>query len=50
MSGPEQSPITLDQSSVMLHEMFLSLQQAGFTEAQALHLVAQMLRPKPEGE
>ena len=41
------APFTLADSAVSMHEVYLSLVMAGFTEAQALHLVGQMLRPQP---
>lgn len=34
---------TMDEAAIALHELFLSLQRAGFTEQQALYLVRQTL-------
>lgn len=34
---------TMDTGAIATHELFLSYRQAGFTEAQALYLVGQML-------
>jgi len=36
--------VTLDDAAVMMHELFLSLQKAGFTEIQALRLVLGLSR------
>jgi hypothetical protein len=35
---------TLDDATVMMHELFLSLQKAGFSETQALRLVLGLTR------
>lgn len=37
---------TLTDSAVALHELFLTLQQAGFSEAHALYLAGQVLSAK----
>ena len=39
---------TLHTAAVMLHEMFISLTGAGFTEQQALFLVSQLMRTEDE--
>lgn len=44
---PEQLT-ALVEAAVSMHEMFLSLTAAGFTEAQALYLVGQVLRPQTQ--
>lgn len=36
--------VTLDDAAVMMHELFLSLQKAGFSETQALRLVLGLSR------
>lgn len=36
----------LIEAAVSMHEMFITLITAGFTEAQALTLVGQLLRPQ----
>ena len=38
--------LPLLEAAIHLHEMFLTLQTAGFTEAQAIFIVAQVFRPK----
>lgn len=43
--NPEH-PFPLMDAAIALHELFLTLQVAGFTEAQALFIVAQTFRPK----
>lgn len=42
----EMSPIL--EAAVGLHELFLTYVAAGFTEYQALVLVVEMVRPRPE--
>lgn len=44
MSGDR--PLSIAESATAIHEIFLSLMNVGFTEAQALYLVAQMFRPQ----
>jgi hypothetical protein len=34
---------TMQEAAMLMHEFFLSLQQAGFTEGQAMGLVSNML-------
>lgn len=47
MSDENANPYnTLLNAAIALNEMFITLQQAGFTEAQALYIVAQTFRPK----
>jgi hypothetical protein len=41
-------PFTLGESAIALHEMFTSLCDAGFTEAQSLTLIANLIKPRPE--
>lgn len=44
---PENDPISLlMEAAIQLHELYLSFVGAGFTESQALTLVAQTLRPQ----
>ena len=43
--GPDDPMAGLTEAAVSIHELFVSLVEAGFTEAQALSLVAQMFRP-----
>jgi hypothetical protein len=45
-----ESMTPLDQDSAKMHEMFESLQRAGFTERQALHLIAFLVEEGGEGE
>lgn len=43
-----QDPISeLLHSALAMHEMFLTLVQGGFTEYQALVMIAQMIKPNP---
>ncbi|WP_198541185.1 hypothetical protein [Parafrankia soli] len=41
----DSQKLSISESAVAMHEIFLSLQAAGFTEQQALYLVGQMFRP-----
>jgi len=41
---------SLLEAAMSAHEMFLAFQAAGFTEQQALYLLAQTLRPEKSGE
>lgn len=36
----------LIEAAISMHEMFISLTTAGFTESQALYIVSQVLRPQ----
>lgn len=38
----------LAQAATSLHEMYLSLQEAGFTKSEALNLVARAMIGRPE--
>jgi hypothetical protein len=38
----------LEESAVRLHEIYKSLMTGGFTEDEALSLIAKMTRPNPE--
>jgi len=38
-------PLSIADTATALHEAYLSLLAAGFTKAQALYLVGQLLRP-----
>jgi len=38
----------LEESAVRLHEVYKSLQSGGFTEDEALSLIAKMTRPNSE--
>jgi hypothetical protein len=45
-SEPPESPLSkLAQAAVQLHELYTSLQQAGFTKTEALELVKAHMRP-----
>jgi hypothetical protein len=44
MAGPEDPLTELAASAVQLHECFQAFQTAGFSEAQAMYLVGQMVR------
>ena len=46
MEPEEFEGLPLINAAIALHEMFITLQAAGFTEAQALYIVAQTFRPK----
>lgn len=51
MSDDNNTPEPLSalmEAAVSMHEMFLSLLAGGFTEAQALYLVSQVLRPQAQ--
>lgn len=37
-------PLTIDETAVMLHEVYQALQKAGFTKKEALAVVIQMMR------
>ena len=37
--------LTLKETAVGLHEMYVSLQEAGFTKKEALELIERMLKP-----
>jgi hypothetical protein len=43
MSAPQDPMTALAEGAAHLHEIFLAYVNAGFTEAQALHLVGQVL-------
>ena len=44
MAQPPEDPITnLAQAAAQMHELFLAYVNAGFTEAQALYLIGQIL-------
>lgn len=45
--GPANPISALMEAAISLHELYSSLKEAGFTEAQALNLVGQSLRPLP---
>ena len=47
MSDPK--PMSMAESAVAMHELFLSLVKAGFSEQQALYLVGQALRAGSSG-
>ena len=40
----------LEQGAIALHELFLTLQKAGFTESQALSVVAKLIANPGEDE
>jgi len=44
----EQSPLTLAETAIALHELYLSFVNAGFDEDQALYLIAEVLS-QPSG-
>lgn len=46
MSEPENFNPPLLDAAIALHEMYLTLIMAGFSETQALYIVAQTFRPK----
>lgn len=41
------NPYTLKESAVAIHEMYLSLRQAGFTRREALALISALILEKP---
>jgi len=46
MTSDAPSDITpLLDAAIAMHELFLTLKQAGFTEGQALYIVAQGIKP-----
>jgi hypothetical protein len=46
MESDASSDMTpLLDAAISMHELFLTLTQAGFTEAQALYIVAQGIKP-----
>lgn len=44
--GPNNPISVLLEAAISMHELYVSFIAAGFTEAQALTLVAQTLRPQ----
>lgn len=44
--GPNNPISVLLEAAISMHELYVSFVTAGFTEAQALTLVAQTLRPQ----
>ena len=46
----EQPPLTIAETAIALHELFISLTSAGFTDEQAMYLVAEVIARPPEGE
>lgn len=44
--GPSSPVSALLEAAISMHELYVSFVAAGFTEAQALTLVAQTLRPQ----
>lgn len=44
--GPESPIKALLEAAISMHEMYVNFVAAGFTEQQALYLVAQTLRPQ----
>ena len=44
MTNPAEPLTQLAEGAAQMHEMFLAYQHAGFTEHQALYLVAAVLR------
>lgn len=47
--GPKNPISALLEAAISMHELYVSFVAAGFTEAQALTLVAQTLRPQQNG-
>lgn len=47
--GPENPIGALFDAAISMHEMYVNFVAAGFTEQQALYLVAQSLRPQSNG-
>lgn len=43
MTDPADTWTTLRTAAVSLHELFLSLMQGGFTESQAIDLIARLI-------
>jgi len=39
----EQPPLTLAESAIGLHEFYLSLTNAGFTDEQAMYLIGEIV-------
>jgi len=46
---PPDVPLTLAESAIGLHEFFISLITAGFSEDQAIYLVAELLSSQAGG-
>jgi len=44
---PEQQPLSIAETAIALHELFISLVSAGFTEEQAMYLVAEVISAPP---
>lgn len=40
----------LSEGAIMMHEFFVSLVENGFTEAQALTIISNMMRPAPTAD
>lgn len=47
--GPDSPISALLEAAISMHEMYVSFIAAGFTETQAMTLVAQTLRPQSNG-
>jgi len=43
MTNEEMPPMTLTESAIGLHEFYLCLTNAGFTDEQAMYLVGEMV-------
>jgi hypothetical protein len=44
------SDLTLDETSIHIHELYMSFQRAGFTEEQAFDLIKAMVRGTQGGK
>lgn len=45
----EQPPFTLAETAIALHELFISLTSAGFTEDQAMYLLGEIVATQAMG-
>ena len=43
MNSEEMPPMTLEESAIGLHEYYLSLINAGFTDDQAMYLIGEIV-------
>jgi len=45
----EEQPLTLAEAAIGLHELYISLVSAGFSEDQAMYLVAEVVSSQARG-
>lgn len=50
MNGPVEPHADIRQATAVSFQVYVALVEQGFTEQQALYLVAQMVRPQQTGQ